>query len=71
MFTQFNVFEKIIRIVIFMVCVYLILTYISKEELTQANKINLMVTITIVFLFYEAYYPSVKVELDKSFRPII
>lgn len=54
-----------------MVCVYLILTYISKEELTQANKINLMVTITIVFLFYEAYYPSVKVELDKSFRPII
>lgn len=68
MFTQYNIFEKLLRILIFSICVYIILSYISKEELIFSNKINLVMATTVIFIFYEMYFPSVKIELEKNSR---
>ena len=65
MFEQHNSIQKIIRIIIFIVAVYVILSFLSSDVLEQNNKIILTSAITVVFLIYEIYYPSVKIELTK------
>ena len=63
MFEQHNAIQKITRIIIFIVAVYIILSFLSSDVLEQNNKIILTSATTIVFLIYELYYPSVKIEL--------
>ena len=65
MFEQHNAIQKIIRVVIFIVAVYAILSFLSSDILEQNNKIILTSGIAIVFLIYELYYPSVKIELTQ------
>jgi hypothetical protein len=65
MFEQYNLFQKLFRIVVFVVLVYLSLTYLSTQELQQENKLKLTAVIMIVFLIYEMYYPSVRIELEQ------
>jgi hypothetical protein len=65
MFEQYNLFQKLFRIVIFVALVYLSLTYLSTQELTAENKLKLLAVIMIVFLIYELYYPSVRIEPEQ------
>ncbi len=66
MFEQYNLFQKLFRIIVFGILVYLSLTYVSTQELTLENKTQLIAVISIIFLIYDIYYPSVKIELEKK-----
>lgn len=66
MFEQYNIYKKSIRLAIFVVCVFLILQYIPTEEINRENMIKIISAISILFLIYELYYPSVRIELDKE-----
>jgi len=62
MFEQHNVGQKIVRVAIFVVLIYLILAYLPSQELLQNDKIILTAAIAIVFLIYEVYFPSTYIE---------
>jgi hypothetical protein len=66
MFEQHNTIQKIVRIIIFILAVYIILSYLSSNILEQNNKIILTSAITIIFLIYELYFPSVRIELTNA-----
>ena len=65
MFEQYNIFNKATRIIIFTVLVYLSLTYIPEQKLNIDDICKVLSAITLVFIIYDFYYPSVKIELEK------
>ncbi len=64
MYQQYNIAEKIVRVLLFVVGVYLSIQA-SQIEISNEETIQLMSYITFVFLIYENYYPRVKIELKQ------
>jgi|688.fasta_scaffold966810_1 hypothetical protein len=65
MFVQYNIIEKILRILIFAVAVYLSLQYIPNNELEFYDKVKILPAIVLIFVVYELYYPQVRVTIDQ------
>jgi preprotein translocase subunit SecY len=65
-FEQYNIYKKSIRLLIFIVTVFLILKYIPSEEINRENMIKIICSVSVLFLGYELYYPSVRIELEKD-----
>jgi hypothetical protein len=65
MFEQYNIVKKAIRIIIFAVLVYLSLAYIPEQKLNIEDICKIVSAITLIFIIYDFYYPSVKIELEK------
>jgi hypothetical protein len=65
MFEQYNIINKATRIIIFAVLVYLSLTFIPEQKLNIDDICKVVSTITLVFIIYDFYYPSVRIELEK------
>jgi len=59
---QYNILQKITRIIIFLVLSYLSLTFIPNASVEQEDKIKLTGILTIIFLVYDIYFPSVHIE---------
>jgi hypothetical protein len=66
MFTQHNMLEKIARIIVFALLTYLSQVYVVGQEIAMEDRVRLTIVITCVFLIYETYYPSVRIELEKN-----
>jgi hypothetical protein len=62
MFEQYNNIEKIMRVVIFTLVTYFALMYIPNDEIVFEDKIKVTIVITILFLVYDMYFPSVRIE---------
>ena len=62
MLEQYNILQKLFRLAVFIILVYLSFTYLPSQDLTHENKIKLIAAVAIIFLIYELYYPSVRIE---------
>lgn len=61
MFEQHDIVKKMFRITVFMILTYIILTYSTNTEITDINKLKMLLYITLIFLIYELYYPRVTI----------
>lgn len=66
MFEQRNLLEKIVRIIIFALFTLLIIIYVPKTQLDKEDMSKVIILMTIVFIFYDFYYPTVKIELKNE-----
>lgn len=66
MFKQYNMLEKILRIIIFALCVSSIIMYVPDTSLSKEEMTKLICFITMVFILYDFYYPAVKIELQEN-----
>ena len=66
MFEQYNLVQKIMRIVIYVVLTYIILTFIPDKKINTEDICKLVCAMTFVFLIYDFYYPTVRVELESE-----
>ncbi len=66
MFEQYNLLQKMSRILIFVALVSVILLFVPTAELHKEDIIKIVSAISIVFIVYDFYYPSVKIELKKE-----
>jgi hypothetical protein len=66
MFEQYNLLQKLLRILIFVGLISIILLYVPTTELQKEDVIKIVSAISIVFIVYDFYYPSVKIELKKE-----
>jgi len=69
MFEQYNMGKKITRIIIFAIMVYFILEFIPKQVINREDVMKLTCSITLIFLMYDLYYPSVNIELKENELP--
>jgi len=65
MFEQYNIVKKITRIVIFTILAYLILLYVPTNKCNTEDIYNICIALTLIFIIYDFYYPSVQIELEK------
>lgn len=68
MFEQYNIPKKATRIIIFAVLAYLSLAYIPEQKLNIEDICKVISVMTLVFIIYDFYYPSVRIELEKYDR---
>ena len=66
MFEQHNKLEKILRIIIFALFVSSIVMYVPENSISKDDMIKIVCAVTIVFLLYDFYYPTVKIELQED-----
>jgi hypothetical protein len=66
MFEQYNVLQKLLRILIFVVLISTILLYVPESEIQKEDIIKVVSAISLVFIVYDFYYPAVKIELKKE-----
>jgi len=66
MFQQYCFIKRLMRIIIFVLLVITTLFFVPMQEITNDDKVKISSIITIIFLIYEMYYPSVKIELQKD-----
>jgi hypothetical protein len=66
MLEQYNIFEKMIRVLIFMILTYSAIAFIPNEKINFVDTITIVVAISIVFLIYDFYYPRVKFTYDET-----
>lgn len=66
MFEQYNIFQKAVRIIVFVALTYLSLMYLPNQEIVLEDKIKLVLAMTAVFLIYDLYYPAVRIELTNE-----
>ncbi|ATZ80633.1 hypothetical protein BMW23_0587 [Bodo saltans virus] len=64
MFVQYNIIQKLLRIFIFTIVVYLSLQYIPNVQLEMCDIVKIMSIIVLMFIVYELYYPQVNVSLE-------
>jgi hypothetical protein len=58
--------QKLLRIVIFALLVSFIMMYIPDSKLECDDLTKIISATTIVFIIYDFYYPTVRVELKKE-----
>jgi hypothetical protein len=66
MFEQYNVLQKILRIIIFAILIIGIVLYVPDESLGKEDTIKVVCSVLLVFVIYDFYYPAVKIELKKD-----
>lgn len=66
MFEQYNKLQRLSRIFVFIVLISAILLYIPISNIQKDDIIKIVFAITIVFICYDFYYPSVKIELKNK-----
>jgi hypothetical protein len=63
-FEQYNIYKKSLRLIIFISMLFLVLKYIPSTEINREDIVKIICCVSILFLGYELYYPSVKIELE-------
>jgi hypothetical protein len=63
MFEQYNIIQKIFRIIIFIILTLFAILISVNKKLDNEDKCKLILLMTIIFVIYDFYYPSVKIEL--------
>jgi hypothetical protein len=66
MFEQYNVIQKISRVVIYVSLVYVVLVLIPDEKISNEDICKIICAMTFVFLIYDFYFPAVRIELDRE-----
>jgi hypothetical protein len=66
MFEQYNITKKIARILIFAVLAYLAIAYLPNKKLDIEDVCKLVSAMTLIFIVYDFYYPSVRIESEKE-----
>ena len=61
--------KKMIRVIFFALMVYIILEFIPKQLINREDVLKLTCAITLIFLMYDLYYPSVTIELKDNELP--
>lgn len=66
MFEQYNIVKKATRIIIFIALAYLVMTYLPDNKLSVEDICKLVCAMTLIFIIYDFYYPSVRIELENE-----
>lgn len=60
-----NLKKKVLKYIIFTTAIYLILTYLPKEEIYWKDILTMTSAITSIFVLSEMYFPAVCVKKDQ------
>ena len=66
MFEQHSIFQKVLRVLIFIILTVLTLLYIPNNVPSTVDLYKITSAITIIFIVYDHYYPAVRIELEKN-----
>jgi hypothetical protein len=66
MFEQYNIVKKATRIIIFAILAYLAMTFLPETKLDVEDICKLVCAMTLIFIVYDFYYPSVRIELENE-----
>jgi hypothetical protein len=66
MFEQYNMLQKIIRIIIFVMLSCIVMKYVPEQKLDTEDMCKLVSAMTLIFIIYDFYYPAVRIELKKE-----
>lgn len=64
-FEQYSSIKKLFRISIFIILVYLTLIYSPSQQINKDDICKITIIISILFIMYDLYYPTVKVEIKE------
>ena len=57
MLTQ-DITDKLISVLLFIIIGFLIVKYLLKLNISESDQINLIISMTILYMFITTYYPS-------------
>jgi len=66
LFQQYNIPRKVLRVMIFALVLFLTLKVVPENNIDYSDIFKIIAVLTITFLVYELYYPTVNIELDKE-----
>jgi hypothetical protein len=66
MFQQYNMLQKMLRIIIFAALASLIMIFVPDASLNQEDLIKIVSALLLVFIIYDFYYPAVRIEFDRE-----